>query len=80
MEQSNGETALSYFEAKLKGDTLYCLDEPENSISPKMQLELKVMLEELARYCGCQPVIATYSPFLLSLDGAIWCLFPNRID
>ncbi len=68
---SNGETALSYFEAKLKNDTLYCLDEPENSMSPKMQLELKEMLEKLTRYCGCQLVIATHSPFLLSLDGAM---------
>lgn len=68
---SNGETALSYFEAKLKNDTLYCLDEPENSMSPKMQIDLKEMLEGLARYCGCQLIIATHSPFLLSLDDAI---------
>ena len=68
---SNGETALSYFEAKLKNDTLYCLDEPENSMSPKMQLELKEMLEEMTRYCGCQLIIATHSPFLLSLDSAL---------
>ncbi len=67
---SNGETALQYFEQKLKNDTLYCLDEPENSMSPKMQLELVKMLEEMARYCGCQFVIATHSPFLLALDGA----------
>lgn len=67
---SNGETALQYFEQKLKNDTLYCLDEPENSMSPKMQLELVRMLEEMARYCGCQFVIATHSPFLLALDGA----------
>ena len=67
---SNGETALIYFDQKLKNDTLYCLDEPENSMSPKMQLELVKMLEEMARYCGCQFIIATHSPFLLSLDGA----------
>ena len=67
---SNGETALSYFEAKLKNDTLYCLDEPENSMSPKMQLELMQMLENMARFCGCQFIIATHSPFLLSLKGA----------
>lgn len=67
---SNGETALRYFEQKLKSDTLYCLDEPENSLSPKMQLELVKMLEEMARYCGCQFVIATHSPFLLALQGA----------
>ena len=67
---SNGETALQYFEQKLKNDTLYCLDEPENSMSPKMQLELVKMLEDMARYCGCQFVIATHSPFLLALKGA----------
>lgn len=67
---SNGETALQYFEEKLKPNTLYCLDEPENSMSPPMQLELVTMLETLARYCDCQLVIATHSPFLLSLDGA----------
>ncbi len=67
---SNGETALSYFEMKLKNDTLYCLDEPENSMSPKMQLELKDMLENLSHYCGCQFIIATHSPFLLSMESA----------
>ena len=67
---SNGETALAYFDEKLKPDTLYLLDEPENSMSPKLQLELFNILTELARYCGCQLVIATHSPFLLSLKGA----------
>jgi predicted ATPase len=67
---SNGETALQYFEQKLKNDTLYCLDEPENSMSPQMQLELVEMLERKARYCGCQFIIATHSPFLLAMEGA----------
>lgn len=67
---SNGETALLYFDEKLKNDTLYCLDEPENSMSPKMQQEMVKILEEMARYCGCQFIIATHSPFLLSLEGA----------
>lgn len=67
---SNGETALNYFESKLKQDTLYLLDEPENSMSPRMQLELVAMLEEMARYCGCQFIIATHSPFLLAMEGA----------
>ena len=67
---SNGETALNYFEQKLKNDTLYCLDEPENSMAPGMQLELAERLSQLARYCGCQLIIATHSPFLLSMSGA----------
>lgn len=78
---SNGETALSYFESKLKNDTLYCLDEPENSMSPKMQLELMEMLEKMARFCGCQFIIATHSPFLLSLKGAqIYDLDASPVD
>lgn len=28
------------------------------------------MLAEKARYCGCQLIIATHSPFLLAIDGA----------
>ena len=67
---SNGETALEYFQTKLKNDKLYCLDEPENSMSPKMQLELVGLLEELARFCGCQLILATHSPFLLSMSNA----------
>ena len=78
---SNGETALNYFEAKLKNDTLYCLDEPENSMSPKMQLELTAILEKMTRFCGCQFIIATHSPFLLSMDGArIYDLDASPVD
>ena len=68
---SNGETALEYFETKLKPDTLYLLDEPENSMSPSLQLKLVDKLSGLARHLGCQLVIATHSPFILSLDGAV---------
>ena len=67
---SNGETALATFRDKLQNDTLYCLDEPENSMSPKMQLELVRLLEEMTRYCGCQLILATHSPFLLAMSGA----------
>ena len=85
---SNGETALKYFETKLKFDRIYCLDEPENSMSPKMQTELKGMLEDYAKNCGCQFIIATHSPFLLAMEGRILnrprsglhYLFPGRLD
>ena len=46
------------------------LDEPENSLSPKKQLELKEFIEKAARFFGCQFIIATHSPFLLSAGGA----------
>lgn len=67
---SNGETALKYFETHLEEDHLYCLDEPENSMSPKTQLELVRLLEELSHYCGCQLILSTHSPLLLAIEGA----------
>jgi len=67
---SNGETALEYFDTRLRNDTLYCLDEPENSLSPKLQMQLVKIIEEMARYCGCQFIIATHSPFLLAMESA----------
>ncbi|HOO28536.1 MAG TPA: AAA family ATPase [Lachnospiraceae bacterium] len=78
---SNGETALEYFDSKLKNDTLYCLDEPENSLSPKLQMKLKDMIEKMSRYCGCQFILATHSPFLLSLSQAkIYDLDETPVD
>ncbi len=78
---SNGETAIQYFEQKLDFDTMYCLDEPENSMSPKMQMALKEYLEEMARIGGCQFIIATHSPFLLSMkDARIYDLDSDPVD
>lgn len=67
---SNGETALEYFDSRLEPNQLYCLDEPENSLAPPLQLRLLEIIEQLARFCGCQFILATHSPFLLSLHGA----------
>ena len=67
---SNGESALEFFLKHIGEDGLYLLDEPENSLSPANQLMLKKYLEEQVRFYGCQFIIATHSPFLLSLKGA----------
>jgi len=69
-EQSNGESASFYFLSKIGENGLYLLDEPENSLSPQKQQELVAFLEDSARFFGCQFIIATHSPFLLSLRGA----------
>lgn len=69
-EYSNGESAYLYFTQKIGENGLYLLDEPENSLSPKRQMELVSFLEESARYFGCQFIISTHSPFLLSMFGA----------
>lgn len=69
-EHSNGESAFLYFTDQIKENGLYLLDEPENSLSPEKQQELLKFLEDSARFFGCQFLIATHSPFLLSMRGA----------
>lgn len=69
-ERSNGESALSFFVDAIADGALYLLDEPENSLSPSNQLELKYFIEDSVRNHGCQFIISTHSPFLLSLRGA----------
>ena len=69
-EQSNGENALQFFTEAVKEHALYLLDEPENSLSAQRQLELRQFLMDSARFFGCQFVISTHSPFLLSIPGA----------
>lgn len=68
-EYSNGESAFLYFTQAIAERGLYLLDEPENSLSPNLQLELVTFLSSSA-VCGAQLVIATHSPLLLSIPGA----------
>ena len=70
-EHSNGESAFIYFTEKIQDNGLYFLDEPENSLSPERQLELVEFLENSVRFFGCQIVMATHSPFLLSMEEAL---------
>lgn len=69
-EYSNGESAFRYFTEKIGENGLYILDEPENSLSPKRQMELKSFIEDSVRFFGCQFIISTHSPFLLAMQGA----------
>ena len=80
-EHSNGESAFIYFNDKIKENALYLLDEPENSLSADKQLELKEFIQNSARFFGCQFIIATHSPFILSLKGAkIYDLDEETVD
>ncbi|MFC5589478.1 AAA family ATPase [Sporosarcina soli] len=79
-EYSNGESAFRYFTEKIDDNGLYILDEPENSLSPKRQLELVKFLEDSARFFGCQFIISTHSPFLLSMrEAKIYNLDENPV-
>lgn len=68
--RSNGENAFAFFTNEITENALYLLDEPENSLSPKLQLDLIEFLMSSVRFYGCQFVISTHSPFLLSMTGA----------
>ena len=68
--RSNGESAFAYFTHNIKDDSLYLLDEPENSLSPFLQMKLAQFLLDSARFYGCQFIISTHSPFLLAMNGA----------
>ena len=80
-EQSNGESAFMYFTDKIKADSIYLLDEPENSLSLDNQKKLAKFVEESARFYNCQFIIATHSPFFLALKEAkIYDLDENPVD
>lgn len=67
---SNGETAMRYFTEHIDKDAIYLLDEPENSLSIKFQIDLAKYINDSARYFGCQFIISTHSPILLSIENA----------
>lgn len=80
-EFSNGESAFFYFTEHITEKGLFLLDEPENSLSPEKQQELVKFIENSARFYDCQFVIATHSPFLLSMKRAkIYDLSEERVD
>lgn len=67
---SNGENGFRLFTDAIQPGGLYLLDEPENSLSPEMQLQLTQFISSMARFYNCQFVIATHSPFILSIPHA----------
>lgn len=80
-ERSNGESAYWLFTQKIQSDALYLLDEPENSLSPAMQIDLANFIADSARFYGCQFIISTHSPFFLALRGAkIYDLDADPVD
>ena len=67
---SNGESAMNYFVNHINENALYLLDEPENSLALPIQKELCKYISDSAKHFGCQFVIATHSPILLSMADA----------
>jgi predicted ATPase len=70
MEKSHGQSHMAYFQNRFLIPGLYLLDEPENALSPKKQLELVQLLHSLVPRGDAQFIIATHSPILLACPGA----------
>lgn len=70
IEQSNGESAIVFWEKEIKENSIYILDEPENSLSAENQIKLQKFIEDSARFYNCQFIISTHSPFLLATKDA----------
>lgn len=65
---SHGESFLEFMR-RGGSDGLYLMDEPEAALSPQRQLALLKMIHDMCGE-GCQFIIATHSPILLSLPDA----------
>jgi predicted ATPase len=70
LTQSHGQSIMSFFKSRYRIKGLYLLDEPETALSPKTQLELLKLLQEMSRLGHAQFIIATHSPILLSCPGS----------
>jgi predicted ATPase len=67
---SHGQSLMSLFRARYRIKGLYFLDEPETALSPKSQLELLDIFQEMSRAGHAQFIVATHTPILMSCSGA----------
>lgn len=70
VSQSHGQSLMSFFKARYRFKGLYLLDEPETALSPRSQLELLQVFQEMGRAGHAQFIIASHSPILLACPGA----------
>jgi predicted ATPase len=68
--RSHGQSFLELIDAKFTSPGLYIMDEPESALSFNGQLKLLGTIRESVR-AGSQFVIATHSPMLMSVPGAV---------
>jgi len=71
LTQSHGQSLMSFFKARYKIKGLYLLDEPETALSPRSQLELLHLLQEMSGLGHAQFIIATHSPILLACPDSV---------
>ena len=74
---SHGQRHMQFFQSRYEKPGIYFLDEPENALSPKRQIELLGVLREFADRGKVQFFIATHSPILLAFPGAVILSFDS---
>lgn len=70
-EQSHGESFMALVTHRFGPEGLYILDEPEAALSIRRQVELLRMLHAHVTEKGSQIIVATHSPVLMALPGAL---------
>lgn len=76
-ECSHGESFIKLVKNRFYPNGLYILDEPEAALSPERQMSLLCLIDNLVKD-GCQFIIATHSPILISYrEGEIRNLDDN---
>jgi predicted ATPase len=68
--RSHGEGFLAYLESRTMERGLWILDEPESALSFRSSLRLMALLVGMAA-AGSQVLLATHSPVLAALPGAL---------
>lgn len=69
-ERSHGESFVDLITHRFRPRGLYLLDEPEAALSVRGCMAVLARFAELVEQ-GCQLVVATHSPILLALPGAV---------
>lgn len=70
ISRSHGQRHIRYFESTYRRKGIYFLDEPENALSPRRQIDLLKILKETSLNGQVQFIIVTHSPILLSYPEA----------
>ncbi|HEL1595288.1 AAA family ATPase [Streptococcus suis] len=78
-EHSHGQSFLGLVLNKFQPNGLYLLDEPEAALSPQNQLTFMARIHELSK-AGCQFIIATHSPIIMSLPNSTVFEFKSTIE
>lgn len=70
VEKSHGQSHMAFFTSRYSREGLFLLDEPENALSPKTQLQLLRLFRSVTTIGHAQFIIATHSPILLAYPDA----------